>query len=260
MLDLTLVEEESGSVILLYCHWDPTMQDDCRRTGQESPPQHRETEEWLRELVLGPAALSTEVTQTSPWFLPALWPFPTTGCSLQLDGQLCTHQLAVSAAAQGRTTATTPSCDTHQILPTALSHWGVTSHSRRSWRVLWYIRQSEGTLRVQQICNQLNNHSFGLQEPRAGHVWSVLPLPQWSCPDKLLLLSPWNSNHITSLPALYALTAEHVARSKPYSAQGAQHPSTWRMLPSSKDITVIIFAIAYCSVHSGLCGPHPRLV
>ena len=57
-----MAEEESGSVILLYCHRDPTMQDDCRGPGPESAPQHRETKEGLGEAALGPAALSMEVT------------------------------------------------------------------------------------------------------------------------------------------------------------------------------------------------------
>jgi len=56
------VEEESGSVILLHHHRDPTMQDDCRRTGQECPPQNGETEEGLGEATFGPAALSMEIT------------------------------------------------------------------------------------------------------------------------------------------------------------------------------------------------------
>lgn len=128
------MEEESGSVILLYCYQDLTMQDACRGTGQESPPQHRETEEGFRETALGPAAMSTEVTPRRVNLdvcSPALWPLPTTGCLLQLDRQLSAHQLAVYAAAHSRRMVSTLSCDTYQVPATALCYQGVTSHSRR---------------------------------------------------------------------------------------------------------------------------------
>lgn len=136
-----MVEEDSGSVILLQCHWDPMMQDNCRGTGQEPAPQPRETKEGLREAALGPAALSMEVTphHVNLTWIPASAAQP---CDLFPPRDVHCSWMASSASTSllgplwphSRRMASTPSCNTHQIPATALCRQGVTSYSRRGIR------------------------------------------------------------------------------------------------------------------------------
>lgn len=76
------------------------MQDHHRGTGQGAvcwcAPQHRGTKAGIVEAALDLVMLSREATSVhknlawfSHIFSPALWPFPTQGCSLQLGIWLC---------------------------------------------------------------------------------------------------------------------------------------------------------------------------
>lgn len=237
----------------LFCH-TAIRTPQCRATAEGQGRSLHHSTEWLRKdsekQHLAQQHWAWRKTFWEPhldlcFCILTLWPLPTVGCSLQLNGQLCTHQLAMSSVARGET-------GQHTKL---WHHQGVTSHSRQTDQLKRSVVYKAGR----------RHTSADLQPTKQLFVWIAGPgrvvsavsarvEPPWPAPLYFSLKQQPYSPSLPSTPSLQS------TETSPYSAQGPHHPSRWRMLPNSKDIAVIIFALAYCSVHSGLCGPHPRLV
>lgn len=123
---------------------------------------------------------------------PNLWPLPTVGCSLQLDGQLCTHQLAMSSV------ASTPSCGTTIM---------VSYHTAGKETLGRSVVHKAGRRHISTDF-QPNNYLFGLQELDMCSQCRLCHSRAALTSSSLLFLE---TATIPPLAALHPLTAEHVA-------------------------------------------------